>query len=234
MPRITADQAEQIGNSGQNCFFGLSNDKDQALVRFLINDQNDLDIYPVHRIELNGMTKSVECLRAPGDPIDACPFCREKYFSTAKIYIPLIKYSVNGKDIEPEVNIWERGKTFIGKMQSIATQYQPVYNRTFTVIRNGKQKDPKTSYEILPLDKDGATLEDLPQKLDLAPSKMVVTKDEMEYYIQQKNLTGVGCFPERPDSNNGSNSQGGVQPRPTYQQYNQQPQGQQQYRRETF
>ena len=63
---------------------------------------------------------------------------------------------------------------------------------------------------------------------------MVVTKDEMEYYIQQKNLTGVGCFPERPDRNNGSNSQGGVQPRPTYQQYNQQPQGQQQYRRETF
>ena len=119
MPRITADQAEQIGNSGQNCFFGLGNDKDQALVRFLINDQNDLDIYPVHRIELNGMTKSVECLRAPGDPIDACPFCREKYFSTAKIYIPLIKYSVNGKDIEPEVNIWKEVKHLLVKCNQL-------------------------------------------------------------------------------------------------------------------
>ena len=229
MPRITPDQAEQIGNVGQNCFFGLANDKDQAVVRFLISDQNDLDIYPVHRVEVNGQTKSVECLRAPGDPIDACPFCREQIFNTAKIYIPLIKYSINGQQVQPEVNIWERGKTFIGKMQSIATQYQPVYNRTFTVIRNGKKNDPQTSFEIMALDKDGATLEDLPQKLDLAPCKMVVTKEEMEYYIQQKKATGVGVFPDR-NNNVPQNQQMGVQPRPNYSQ----PQQAYQQKRETF
>lgn len=189
MARFRADEAEKYGGHGGAGYFSLKNDKDVAQVRFLYNGIDDVEGYAVHQIEVDGKKRYVNCLREYNQPIDTCPFCRERKFTQAKLFVPL--YNVD----EDKVQIWERGKKFFSKISSICARYPDVVSHIFEIERNGKKGETTTTYEIYEISKDDTTLEDLPEASDpLGTIILDKSADDMEFYLEN------GYFPPDDDS----------------------------------
>lgn len=153
MGRIKLNEVKKYGSSRTD-YFHLKNDKDTAVVRFMIKNLDELEIYAVHYVKKvsdngNKYNAKVECL-AP-DGIE-CPLCEEGNYQSVRFFIPVIH--------EGQVKIWERGKTFISKITSNFERYANkdkdvgLWCREFEVQRNGKKGSTDTTYELFVLDKD--------------------------------------------------------------------------------
>lgn len=118
MGRINASEAEHYGGQGGAGFFSLKDDKDTARVRFMYNGIEDVEAFAVHELKSDdGKRRTyVNCLRDYRQPLDVCPFCRERIPQTVKLFVPL--YNVG----EEKVQLWERGKKFINKMTSVCSR----------------------------------------------------------------------------------------------------------------
>ena len=193
MARFKADQADNYGGQGGGGFFSIQNDKEVKQVRFMYDTVEDIEGMSVHKIKIGDKERYVNCLREYNEPVDNCPFCREKMPVQARLFIPV--YNIE----EDAVQIWDRGKTMFQKMTSLCSRYATknnLVNNIFEVERNGKPKDQKTTYELYQVDKDDteiADLGDLPQIL----GGVVMDKsyDDMEYYLEE------GEFPPTEDDN---------------------------------
>lgn len=184
MARFNTETADKYGGQGGAGYFSLKNDKDVARVRFMYNGIDDVEGYAVHQVEIDGKKRWVNCLREYNQPIDTCPFCREKMYTNAKLFIPL--YNLD----EDKCQIWERGKKFISKISSICARYPDVVSHVFEIERNGKPHETTTTYEIYEVDKDDTTLEDLPEISDpLGTVVLDKSADDMEFYLEN------GYFP---------------------------------------
>lgn len=184
MARFHAEEAEKYGGQGGAGYFSLKNDKDVARVRFMYNSIDDVVGYAVHQVEIDGKKRWVNCLREYNEPVDNCPFCRKRMYTSAKLFIPL--YNID----EGKVQIWERGKKFISKVSSICARYPDVVSHIFEIERNGKKGETTTTYEIYEVGKDDTTLEDLPEVTDpLGTLVLDKSADDMEFYIEN------GYFP---------------------------------------
>lgn len=178
MARFHADEADKYGGQGGAGYFSLKNDKDVATVRFMYNSIEDVEGYAVHQIEIDGRKRYVNCLREYNQPIDYCPFCKAKMFTSAKLFIPV--YSIE----DDKVLIWERGKKFISKISSICARYPNVVSHKFEIERNGAKGDTQTTYEIYEVGQDETILEDLPEVQDpLGTVILDKTAEEMEFYL---------------------------------------------------
>lgn len=189
MGRFGFQDAEKYGGSGGGKFFKLENDKDVARVRFLYDGVDDVEGYAVHEVEVDGRKKYVNCLRSYNEPVDNCPFCREKHFQIAKLFVPL--YNVD----EDSVQIWERGKKFFQKISSIASRYPNMCGHIFEIERNGAKGDKQTTYEVYEVEKDDTQLSDLPEAPEIL-GVYVLDKsyDDMEAYLNN------GFFPDDSDA----------------------------------
>lgn len=187
MARFRADEADNYGGQGGAGFFSLKNDKDVARVRIMYNGVDDIEGYAVHSVEVNGKKRYVNCLREYNQPLDVCPFCAAKIPQAAKMFIPIYN------EDEQKVQIWERGKTFFGKMSSVCARYASkgaLVSQVFEVERNGKAHDTRTTYEFYPIENDGKTLADLPEVADPIGSVILdKTADDMNCYLD------TGAFP---------------------------------------
>ena len=188
-----ADVNNYSNNSGGGGFFSLKNDKDVARVRFMLEDENDLNniAYAVHRVKIGDSERNVSCLRAYNEPVSKCPFCQDLGPSTLKFYIPLYN------EDDEEVQMWERGKTFASKLSGIMSRYgskTPLVNHIFEIERNGEKGDMKTTYEAYEVDKDETVLADLPEIPEVI-GRYVLDKseDDMNYYLDE------GEFPPEED-----------------------------------
>ena len=182
MGRFNYQDSDNYGNSSSN-FFSLKDDGDIARVRFMYNDLNDVTGYAVHEIEVDGNKRYVNCLRNYNEPKSKCPCCANDYMQRAKLYVPL--YNVDTK----EVQLWERGKKFLGKLQSICTRYarqdSPLVNHVFEIERHGKKGDTQTTYEIYEVASDGTTLQDLPEVIEpLGNIILDKSYDELDSYVR--------------------------------------------------
>lgn len=189
MARFRADEADNYGGQGGAGFFRLANDGDVARVRFMYNSIDDVEGMSVHQVELNGKKRYVNCLRDYNDPIDKCPFCRERMAVMAKLFVPV--YDVK----EDRIKIWERGKKFFNKISGLCSRYDPLVSKEFEIERHGKAGDTNTDYQIYPMDKcEELTMEDLPELGDDF-NTFVLDKsaDDMEYYLDE------GQFPPEDD-----------------------------------
>jgi len=184
MARFTADQAENYGGQGGGGFFSIQNDKQVKQVRFMYDKVEDIEGMSVHKVEVNGKDRYVNCLREYNEPIDKCPFCREKYPVQARLFIPV--YNID----DEAVQIWDRGKTMFQKMTSLCSRYATknnLVNNIFEIERNGKPKDTKTNYEIYQIDKDDTEIEDLGELPKILGGFVLdKTADDMEYFIDEK------------------------------------------------
>lgn len=188
MARFNTETADKYGGQGGAGYFSLKNDKDVAQVRFMYNSIDDVEGYAVHQVEIEGKKRYVNCLREYNDPIDKCPFCKAKMFTSARLFVPI--YNVD----EDRVQVWERGKKFISKISSICARYPNVVSHIFEVERNGKPGDTATTYEIYEVNKDDTTLEDLPEMNNVLGT-LVLDKsaDDMEFFLDN------GYFPPEGD-----------------------------------
>lgn len=188
MARFNYDEADHYGGQGGAGYFSLKNDKDVARVRFLYNGIDDVNGYAVHQVEVDGKKRWVNCLREYNQPIDNCPFCREKKKVQAKLFVPL--YNID----EDKEQIWERGKKFFPKISSVCARYPNLVSHVFEIERNGKKGEQTTTYEIYEVDKDDTTLEDMPEVKDPIGSVILdKSADDMEFYLEN------GYFPPTGD-----------------------------------
>lgn len=179
MARFTPDKIDNYKTGGNGAFFSLANDKDFETVRLMYNDMNDVGLYSVHEIEMNGTTYWVNCLREYDQPIDDCPLCKAGSKLHVKLWVPL--YIVN----TGEVKVWERGRTFVSKLDSTCRRYNPLVSTVFDIERNGKKGDKETKYELIYMDKDDTKLEDLPELPKVEGSIVkILTFDQLQEYVQ--------------------------------------------------
>lgn len=191
MARFTADQADNYGGQGGGGFFGIANDKETKQVRFMYDTADDIEGMSVHKVEVNGKDRYVNCLREYNQPKDDCPFCRENKPVQARLFIPV--YNIDDNAIQ----IWDRGKTMFQKMTSLCSRYavkNNLVNNIFEVERNGKPKDTKTIYEIYQIDADDTEIADLGEIPEVLGSVVLdKTADDMEYFLE------TGEFPPADD-----------------------------------
>lgn len=191
MARFNADTVDKYGGQGGAGYFSLKDDKDVARVRFLYNSIDDVEGYAVHQVEVDGKKRWVNCLREYNQPIDTCPFCREKKRVQAKLFVPL--YNID----EEKEQVWERGKKFFAKITSVCARYASngnLVSHIFEIERNGKKGDTSTTYEIYEIEKDDTTMDDMPEVPDPIGSVILdKSADDMEFYLEN------GYFPPTGD-----------------------------------
>lgn len=185
MARFNASESANYGGQGGGGFFSISENKGVKRVRFLYNNENDIEGFSVHEVEVGDKKRYVNCLRTYRDPVDMCPFCREKIKTQVKLLIPV--YNVD----EDQVQVWDRGKKMFEKMSSLCSRYANKDNlvqHIFEVERNGKPKDTNTTYEIYEVEKDDTQLEDFEDDMPKLLGGLVLEKsaDDMEYYLEEK------------------------------------------------
>ena len=188
MARFDATEVDHYGGQGGTGFFGISENGGVAQVRFLYNGVADVVGDSVHEVKIDGKRKWVSCLRTYKEPLDKCPFCREKMFTQAKLFIPVYNLEMD------KIQVWERGKTFFGKMTSLCSRYSsadsPLVSHVFEIERHGEPKDPRTTYEIFEVDKDNTTLDDFNQPEIYGKLVLDKSAEEMEYFLKHGNFPG--------------------------------------------
>ena len=183
MATFKATDASKYGGTGGTGFFGIADDMGTKQVRFMYSGIEDVEGMSVHRVKVNDKERWLNCLREYNDPVDKCPFCREKRDTYARLFIPV--YNLD----EDQVQIWDRGKSMFSKISGLISRYTAngtlFVNNIFEVERHGKPKDTKTTYEIFQIENDGVGFDELPEvKPILGGVVLDKTAEEMEYYLK--------------------------------------------------
>lgn len=185
MGKVNINEIEHYQEKMQGGFFALKNDKDVARVRFLYETMEDIPVYAVHEIELDGRRKYVNCLRSYDEPLEKCPLCLAKYKLLVKFFLQLYD------EDEQIVKVWDRGVTIKGMLEGLTKRCNPLVGTAVEIERSGKPGDTRTTYTPYPLTADGATLEDFPEKTELIGTLILdKTRQELEYFLNH------GEFPE--------------------------------------
>lgn len=205
MARFRADQADQYKTNVGGSFFSLANDKDYETVRLMYNSMDDVELFSVHEIEVNGQTYWVNCLREYDEPVDNCPLCKAGNRLQVKMWVPLFLTKTG------EVKIWERGRTFLSKLESSARRFNPLVSNIFEIERNGKKGDQNTTYELIQIEHDDITLDSLPELPQVLGTVVKdFTHEQLTEFIATGKLPGLNNAPatrnpatdRRPSSNN--------------------------------
>lgn len=196
MPRITHEQAENYQSSLNGEWFSLKNDKDVARVQFMIDGIEDLDVFACHRVKVGDKERYVDCVRTYDEPIDNCPLC------AAGFPVKPVRFVIMYQHDDGKVKIWERGKNFIAKLQSLCNRYTPLSEYVFEIERNGKAGSKDTRYEIYPMDRvEPVDLAEVEKPELLGGLILDKTAEEMEIFLE------TGTFPS--DEAENDNSGGG-------------------------
>lgn len=152
--RMNKQRGPEAGRSNDGPlvrFFYLKNDGDEALVRFMVDAKEDLELVKTHQIIVRGYPRKVECLREEGnEPLENCPFCEAGEPIQSKIYIKLLEY-VRGEDgsVQPVAKVWERPVSYGGTISNYLTEYGPLSNMLFKIKRKGAAGSTNTTYDII-------------------------------------------------------------------------------------
>ena len=162
MAQISFSQAIQAGNSKTNSntpdstknypqvsFLALKNDGDRAYVRFLLDNESEMEILSTHEVTVNGKIRKVNCLNT-GDKMQ-CPLCLRNAPTKNKVYIKLIEYVKNangGYDAFPKV--WERPISFLTQtMRDHLEDYKgEISSVIFRITRAGASGSASTTYSV--------------------------------------------------------------------------------------
>lgn len=123
MGRVSINNSGSYGTGNGNGFFSLADDKDSAVVTFLYEDPDgqDMDYFVVHRAEIDGRERYVNCLAISEDgesihPED-CPLCEEGFPRVEKLFLQL--YNENTDQVET----WDRGRSYVSKIVTLINKY---------------------------------------------------------------------------------------------------------------
>ena len=227
MAKMTLEAVEQFSNNqiNQNSvgFFGLKDDGEESIVRFFVNDINDIDILTLHDVNVNGKYTKISCNRESlNDNPNACALCAAGQKMSQKAFIKMLSYSkLPTGEVVAKPCVWERGTNYAVKLREYLNNYGPLSDIICKVVRHGAKGDLKTTYEIIPnLNKsiypDTTYVKDFSAFENYHVIGTIVkekTNEEMVTYLQtgqfpavQKNNDGMNDFPkgtiENPQFNN--------------------------------
>lgn len=177
----------------------LKNDGDEVVVRFACHSLREIEIVDVHKIQVNGNYRNVECLRNALDPIDTCPLCQSNNKVFTRAFIKLIDYVKNENGtVEPQPKIWETTTTVARKLKSFFEEYGDLTQYIFKIKRSGIKGSLKVNYDIIPTNpaiyKQELYIADFSdfETLDLTHhSYMVKDFNEMSEYVKTGNFPQV-------------------------------------------
>ena len=200
MGRVNPREFEKYGNQNGADWLRLANDGDVARVQFMYNNYDELDTYVCHKVKVGDNERYVDCKRNYDDPLDACPFCEAGL--PVKPVMILTMYDLN----EKKVKIWERGKTFLKRMEALFNRYPDLINHVFEIERHGAKGDTKTTYDIYPMpDVEPMDLSNVEKPQFMGSFILDKSPDEMVEYLD------TGSFPQT--ENNQQQEESGVRRR---------------------
>lgn len=161
MARVLVSDVDKYSQHTNVEFFKLPNDKDTAVVRFILDTPDDVDVLAVHEVEIPGMAykRKVSCLKNdPADGNGVCPLCDNGELTSISVYLQMLVYEQDKDGYytqPPKRVVWERGKSYLKKIFSLANRYcsrgKKLIDTVFEIERSGKMGDKQTSYEIYPM-----------------------------------------------------------------------------------
>ena len=173
-------------------FLKIQDDGWYAKVRFMYGQGEIFRGETVHNISKDPQRpRYVACLREEGQPVEACPLCAHGAKLAAQFYLPVyvqsIVANINGVEEERPVGrvmIFQRGSTFKGQLQSVlrnAPSDKPLVSSMFRIVRNGRERDNKTTYTVEFIGADNVTLDQLPPRPTVVGSYILpkLTPQEM-------------------------------------------------------
>ena len=179
MARVTLEQAQEQLNSGGNSeWFKLKDDGDTATIQFLAKDETELETFITHRVKIDGYDKNVNCTREYGEPIDCCPLCASGLKTETAIILTMLDHKDN------KVKIWQRGGSYIKKMQGMLNRYNPLNQEVFEIERSGKKGDMNTTYEFYPTKNEPKDLGNIERPQILGSVIADWDADDMETYLK--------------------------------------------------
>lgn len=186
MARFNAKEVDKYGVSG-NHYFGLKEDKDTAIVRFMYNDVEDIQGYSFHEVATDkDYKKKVDCLRQAGDSKDTCPLCSAGYKVDTKAFLHVYNEDTG------EMQIWERSKKYLAEIADLLEEYGELQTLPIKITRNGKKGSTSTTYTMIPLVKkqDDTTLEDYPELIDITEANILLELS----YEQLEEIADMGMY----------------------------------------
>lgn len=187
------DKYNSGGGSKVN-FLTLKDDGDVERVHIMLADEDDLNnyIYSTHKVKIGNAkfpNKHINCLRAYNDPLDDCPLCADKDAPNASVRVFIPVYNINAE----EVQFFERPKAYIGKLQKLIRRYKDFPSHIFEIERCGAKGDQQTTYDIIEVDEDDTTLEDLPEIPEILGTIVYDAEpSDMEYFLENGQLPPSG------------------------------------------
>lgn len=202
MAKFGLGEAENYGGNGAG-FFSLKDDGDSKTVRFMYDSLDDIQGYAVHRININGRNRYVNCLREYDEPIDNCPLCKARNFQSGKFFFSLY-------DIEEDtVLLWDRGKNILKTLIPILSEIKgTVCGTPITITRHGVAGDTNTKYSFELGEPDGCTMEDLPEVSD--PTESLILDFD---FNTLNDYVKTGKLPVVDNGNNNSDNYDTITPR---------------------
>lgn len=189
MPRVNFNEINEYSNNSNGEWFSLKKDKEIANVHILANDMDDVDFMVVHKVQINGVERYVNCLRKAGDPIDDCPLCASGNKATLRMFLQL--YDVNDKKLK----IWDRGKNFANILEAQARRVKPLYGTQFEIERCGAPGSAQTTYNLFPIQNPDVVVDTLPEKIELLGENSIVLDKSFE---DMRTFVSNGAFDGQP------------------------------------
>ena len=149
-------QQNDQGNFGQRPqvgFFGLKNNKDEAIVRFAFDTPDELEFVTVHNVSVNGRYRKANCIRELNESVDKCPLCQAGVPLQQRVFLKLIQYDLDNRDANGKPayapKVWERSAGFARVLGNLVNNYGNLSDNVFKIVRNGGAGDMKTTYDIM-------------------------------------------------------------------------------------
>lgn len=191
------------GGSNSNVrFFSLKNDGDEAIVRILVDSQEDYELITTHTVKQGDKWSKVECLNeAPRD--NKCPLCSAGVKMTTRLFVPMIQYTKDEKGaIVATCVMWDRSAYEMSpKLNAMLQEYGPLSDCVFKVRRNGAAGNLKTTYEILFANPNVYRPDLYPKNTEdfngFSASGVMVSKKTAE---EMTHFLNTGAFPAKANS----------------------------------
>ena len=150
MQKERQNQSSFQTQSTRVSYFSLKDDGDEAIVRFVYSNPDQLEIFTTHSVTIDGKFRRVNCLREPGTPVHTCPLCESGQNPQNRTYIKLIEYT-RGEDgtVTYSPKIWERSASYVNILTGLFEEYGDLSNCVFKIKRSGERGSMQTTYSIM-------------------------------------------------------------------------------------
>lgn len=178
MARITNEVADKYYSKSFGNYFKLEDNGDVARVQFMFDSLDEIPVFSVHTIKVDGKDRYVDCLREPREDVSVCPLC------AAKTPTKVVRYVTMYDTEEQEVKIWERGKRFMETLAGLINRYSPLSEHCFEIERRGKKGDKQTTYSVFPAERaEVVDLSEVEEPTILGSAILEMSASDMEDYL---------------------------------------------------